>query len=72
MNEHNKKLEKKKKKIYKRFKRHPLSKEWDIQLWVASNKLKVKITRINKHGYPRSKKVTLGLKNNLNLDTFLK
>jgi hypothetical protein len=72
INAHEIKLRKKGKRLERRFKRHDLSLFWNFSYEVVSNKLKVRVRRININGYPITKTKTIGLKEEINFDSMLK
>lgn len=72
MQSHYKKLENKKKGLLEEFRNHELSKKWYYDVNIASNKIIFRITRYDRLGYPKERKVELGLTDNLNFNTFLK
>lgn len=69
---HRQKLEKKRKRLERRFYGHEMSSQWVYHSKIASNKIHIKIIRPNKFNQPVYKRVTLGLKDKLNFNTFLK
>ncbi len=69
---HKHKLEKKRRRLIKKFNRHSLSSEWSLQTRIASNKIHLKIIRYNKYGQPVWKKLSVGLKDDVKFNTFLK
>lgn len=69
---HKQKLEKKRKRLIKRFNRHELSENWSLNIRIASNKIHLIITRYNKYNQPVWKKLSVGLKDKVKFNTFLK
>jgi hypothetical protein len=69
---HREKLEKKRWRLIKKFNRHELSRSWSLDTRIASNKIHLTVTRQNKYGQPVWKKLSVGLKDNVKFNTFLK
>lgn len=69
---HYRKLEKRYKKITRDFRKHEKSKDWNFFMRISSNKIHLKIVKTTPAGYKLTRKTSIGLKDKLNLNTFLK
>lgn len=72
MTKHERKLKKKVRRIEKEIKKHLLFKNWErISVKIASNKIHLKLSKNDYNGNPKYREVDIGMKDDLNLNTFL-